>query len=98
MKSPHLLIVLAVLNVPVYVLVLRKFFDDWGEVEAGLWAWNAPFWASLRDAVSGRWLDNQWAKTKLLVACVLCGLLVLLEYGTVKDHAPAIVRWLDQAW
>lgn len=89
---------LAVLNVPVYVVVFRKFFDDLEELEGGLWAWNAPPWARMWDALSGCWLDNEWAKTKLLVACVLCGMLVLLEYGTVKDHAPAVVRWLDQAW
>jgi len=98
MKSPHLLIALAVLNVPVYVAVFRKFFDDLTELARGFWMWEAPFWAGLGAALSGRLLDDQWAQVKLLVACVLCGLLVLLEYGTVKDHAPAIVRWLDQAW
>jgi hypothetical protein len=98
MKSPHLLIVLAVLNVPIYVAVFRKFFDDLVEIGRGFWMWESPFWAGLDAALSGRWLDDQWAKSKLLVACVLCGMLVLLEYGTVKDHAPAIVRWLDQAW
>jgi hypothetical protein len=98
MKSPHLLIVMAVLNVPIYVAVFRKFFDDLEELSRGLWMWEAPFWAGLNAALSGQWLDSQWAKTKLLVACVLCGLLVLLEYGTVMDHAPGIARWLDQAW
>jgi len=78
--------------------VFRKFFDDLNELEAGVGAWNTSFLARMRDALSGQWVDIQWAKTKLLVACVLCGLLVLLEYGTVKDHAPGIVRWLDQAW
>lgn len=98
MTSPHLLIALAVLNLPVYVAVLRAFFDDWEEVGRGLWMFGSSFLARLESALSGRWLDDQWAKTKLLVACVACGLLVLLEYGTVKDHAPSIVRWLDQAW
>jgi hypothetical protein len=98
MKSPHLLIVLAVLNVPAYVLILRRFFDDWAEVGRGLFIWEAPFWARVRSALDGTLLDDQWSGTKLLVACVACGLLVLLEYGTVKDHAPSIVRWLDQAW
>jgi hypothetical protein len=97
-KSPHLLIVLAVLNIPVYVLVFRKFFDDLDEIARGLWAWEAPLWARMLDAMSGQFGDNQWASAKLLVTCVLCGLLVLLEYGTVKDHAPAVVRWFDHAW
>ena len=98
MASPHLLIALAVLNVPIYVAVYRAFFDDLDEAGRGLWMWEAPFLARLMSALSGRLLDDQWAGAKLLVACVLCGLLVLLEYGTVKDHAPAIARWLDQAW
>lgn len=86
------------LNAPVYYMVYLKFFDDLEELEGALWAWDTRFLARLSNALSGRWFDNQWAGTKLMVACVLCGLLVLLEYGTVKDHAPAIVRWLDQAW
>lgn len=98
MRSPHLLIVLAILNIPVYVAVYRKFFDDFDELEGGLSALDSRFLPRLANALSGRWYDNQWAKTKLLVACVFCGLLVLLEYGTVMDHAPAIASWLDQAW
>lgn len=86
------------LNVPIYVAVFRRFFNDLDELAGGLWTWRAPLWARLGDAASGRWRDDRWASAKLLVACVLCGLLVLLEYGTVKDHAPAVVRWLDQAW
>jgi hypothetical protein len=98
MISPHLLIVLAVLNVPVYVMVFRAFFWDLDEAARGLWLWEGGFFARLQSALSGRLLDDQWAGAKLLVFGVFCGLLILLEYGTVKDHAPAIVRWLDQAW
>jgi hypothetical protein len=98
MASPHLLAVLAVLNVPIYVAVLRAFFDDLAELAGGLWAWEAPPWARLWDALSGRWFDDQWAAAKLLVAGVLCGLLVLGEYSTVLQHAPALAHWLDQAW
>jgi hypothetical protein len=97
MKSPHLLIVLAALNLPGYVAVFRAFFDNREEFGRGVWMSGSSFFARLESALSGRFLDDQRANTKLLVACVACGLPVLLEYGSVKDHAPAIVQWLDQA-
>lgn len=96
MKSPHLLIALAVWNVPIYIVVLRTFFDDPGRARRRTVGAGGSALGTHVGRVAARWL-YEWAKTKLLVACVLCGLLILLEYGTVKDHAPAIVGWLDQA-
>jgi hypothetical protein len=98
MKSPHLLLVLAVLNVPTYVLVFSKFFDGFGDFAQGMWAWRAPRWGSVSDSLSRNYGDNKWPIVKLFMACVFCGLLVLLEYGTVMDHAPGVARWIDQAW
>jgi hypothetical protein len=98
MASPRLLAVLAVLNVPMYVVVFRAFFDDFEELAGGLGALDPSLWARLLDALSGQWYDNQWAKAKLLVASVLCASLVLGEYSTVQQHAPALAHWLDHAW
>jgi hypothetical protein len=81
-----------------YVVVFRAFFDDLDELAGGLNELDASLWARLRDALSGQWYDNQWAKTKLLVAGVLCASLVLGEYSTVLQHAPVLARWLEQAW
>jgi hypothetical protein len=98
MKSPHLLLALAVLNIPAYIAVFGKFFDGIGDFAEGMWAWRAPRWGSISDSLSKNYGDNKWPGVKFLVACVCCGMLVLLEYGTVMDHAPAIASWLDQAW
>ena len=97
MESPHLLAVLAVLNVPIYLAVFRAFFDDLAELSRGLWVGEASLWTSMRNPVPGKWLDTQWASVKMLVASVLCGMLVLGEYSTVLQCAPALAHWLNQA-
>jgi hypothetical protein len=98
MAYPHLLAILAALNLPIYFKVYRAFFDDVEELAGGLSTWNRSFWSRMSDAISGRMLDNQWAGAKLLVALVLCGLLVLAEYGSVLQYAPGVARWLQLAW
>ena len=99
MTSPHLsLFVLAVLNVPVYYMVYLKFFDDLEELEGALWARADPIPGAAVERVIRAVVRQSVGRNQADGGVRALRPPGVARYGTVKDHAPAIVRWLDQAW
>jgi len=97
LHSPGLLIILAVVLFPVFLLVLRAVFDGWDEVGEAFIFWLGPMWLKMVEVMRGEdWDDDQWNAMKL-------GLLVLAFVGVVfslhsfiSGHFPGVVEWANR--
>ena len=61
-------VILAVANIPLYVVVGSCFFKDWDDFGSALVFWIKP---DLLSALHGEFWDDWWAETKLgfMVIC-----------------------------
>jgi hypothetical protein len=55
-------VILRVVNIPIYILIGRVFFKDWGEFGEAIVFWFKP---DLFSALSGEYWDDWWAEMKL---------------------------------
>ena len=73
--------VLIVVNVPIYFLLGKLFFDDWD----GFWD-AAKYWIK-PDIISwfdGEWFEDWWAELKLGAFLACCAAIVYGEYWLVS--------------
>jgi hypothetical protein len=89
MRNPRLLLVLLVLNLPVYAGIWRAFFGDWADLREALYFWLTPRWW---DWLQGEQFEDTWANLKLLVFGLICGLTVVSEYVNLVDHFPHLLQ------
>lgn len=78
--------ILAVLNIPCYVLVGKAVFGSWDEFVDAVRFWLTP---DLLSAIRGDWADDFWAEMKLWVWFFACTGLVLLEVFLIHPFLPA---------
>ena len=100
--------ILAVVNIPVYPRILRKFLGDREDYSGALafWSlspwilllesvartWRSPLWANTWEAEVARRGDDQRAAVKLVMAVVSCAALVFGEYSALHFFVPQLVR------
>ena len=72
---------LAVLNIPLYLLFGKSFFGGWGGfLEALRFYFTPDFWSATR----GELWEDRWASMKLFVFILLCIVTVLVEYAFIR--------------
>jgi hypothetical protein len=95
-QSLGLLIILAVVNVPILLLLLRFAFDSWADVGEAIVFWLGPLWLQIADVLrGGDWGEHQWDSLKLVVLLLVFIGAVLSEYSFVCAHFPAAVEWAN---
>jgi hypothetical protein len=87
MVNPRFLLILGILNLPVYWCIWRALFGDWEDFKEAVYFWLTPRWL---DWLRGELFEDTWANTKLLVFFVLCALFVASEYVMLLRHFPGI--------
>ncbi len=71
-------VVLALLNIPVYLGLGRwVFFDDWDDFFRCVRYWLTPDVISL---FRGEYMDDFWGSTKLVIFVILCAGIVIGEH------------------
>ena len=75
-KNAHWLI-LAIVNVPVYLALGRLIFQGWDGFLEALRLWSSvDWWFTLEK----EWREDRWGTSKLPVFIVLCVALPVIEY------------------
>jgi len=88
LRYPALFAIVAVLNVPIYILVARSFFDGWDELWQMFRYWFGSPFQRLQMFFSGESAEVQWPIAKLLALLLFLSLLVISEYSFIADHFP----------
>jgi hypothetical protein len=78
-----LLVVLGVLNVPLYVLIGRVLFEDWSGFWESIKFWLTPNFISF---FRGEYWDDVWSELKLWYFVVLCVIAVVVEYLSINKY------------
>jgi hypothetical protein len=73
----HHLLLLALINIPVYLLIGKLFFDDWEDFGECVRFWFTPEWISW---LSGELGEEWWADLRLVAFIGVCSLVVYGEY------------------
>jgi hypothetical protein len=76
-NHPVLLIILIIINVPIYRFLSELIFGRNGGLSESISYWLTP---DITSAFRGEWINDRWAETKLLVYAVVCVLCVAAEY------------------
>jgi hypothetical protein len=77
------IIIVAVLNIPLYFVLGKMIFRTWESFwEAVKYNFKPDFWSLL----TGHWLEDMWAETKLLVWGGLSGLCVYGEILLINKY------------
>jgi hypothetical protein len=84
-----LLIVLIILNIPLYLLLGRAFFENW---EGFLQACIAVVRPDIVSAARGNYHEDRIGRFTLLVYLVVCGALVAAEYHVVAKFFLGIAN------
>jgi hypothetical protein len=87
--NPLPLIVLVVLNLPLFGLLSGIFFHQEG-LAGALKYWFMPDLVSL---FRGEYIDDQWAETKLLIYAIVCGLTLVSELSFLEAHFPGVYAY-----
>ena len=78
---PLLLLILIVLNLPVYRILMEVIFGDKDGLTESIGYWFTP---DIFSAFKGTYWDDQWAELKLGLYLVLCVLTVAAEYTGIS--------------
>ncbi|MDP6470357.1 MAG: hypothetical protein QGI81_05085 [Pseudomonadales bacterium] len=83
--NPHTvtLIVLGVVNIPVYVLIGKGIFGSWGDFWDAVAFWFTP---DLISAFRGEYMDDWWGELKLSFFLIACGVCVYGEYLLIAKY------------
>ena len=86
MTPQKLLIILAVANIPVYLIVAKVMFDDWDGVKEAAGYWLTPQWIAM---LRGETTDYSWANLKIFLWLLIGGAAVATEYFALAKHFVA---------
>ena len=93
-RSPGLLVIMTLANLPLWFLVARLAFESWGDLAESVMFWLGPFWLQVVDVLrGGDWNEHQWSSLKLVVFVFLFATFVFSEYSFVCTHFPGAVAW-----
>ncbi|MEZ6319182.1 MAG: hypothetical protein R3B49_10605 [Phycisphaerales bacterium] len=76
-------IILAVANVPLYLLLGKAVFGDWSEFVECVKYWLTPDIISL---VRGEWSEDWWAEFKLFAWALVCAGIVWGEHWVLTAY------------
>jgi hypothetical protein len=80
---PVLLTILAVVNIPLYIILMGMFFGDIGGLFEAIRYWCIP---DIISAFRGEFIDDQWSELKLGIYVALCILTVVAEYTAICKY------------
>lgn len=78
-----LVILLAVVNIPLYWCLYRALFTDVDELADAIKFWITP---EIFSAFRGEYVDDIWAELKLFLLVGGCIALVIVEYGALQVY------------
>lgn len=93
MQNPLLLIVLIIVNVPVYFVVGRLLFGDWVELGRTIRLLLTPGWLNM---LQGEAVDGGLAPIRVLWFVILSGGMVGNEYLFLLDRLRGNAEWLGR--
>lgn len=97
MRSPELLLVLAIANLPLYLLVIRIAFDSWSDFGTAVLFFIGGRWLQLLDwSRGGDGDEHQWNSAKLFVLVLMLGAAVGSEYHSLVTRFPGSIPWAHQ--
>ena len=70
MSGPLIILIVVLLNIPLYILIGKLLFGSWGDFWDAIVFWIKPDLWSLLD---GEYWDDTWAEIKLGFFVILCG-------------------------
>lgn len=76
-ENTQLLIILAVINVPLYYYIGKMFYKTWADFTEALRYLFQPGWLS---AIRGEFTEDFWETIKLYLFSGACALLVTAQY------------------
>lgn len=77
------IIFLIVINIPVFLIVGRVFFDSWEGFFKALWFCAKPDFMSLFD---GTYWEDHWNELKFSLFLIVCGIIVYGEYYVIVTY------------
>jgi hypothetical protein len=83
MTPQKLLIILAIANIPVYLIVGKIMFDDLDGVKEAAGYWLTPQWIEI---LRGEATDASWSNLKIFLWLLICGAAVVTEYIALAPH------------
>ena len=82
-RNVLILIVLGVVNIPLYLLLGQAMFDSWAGFGECLKYWLQPdSWSFIK----GEWSEDQWSEFKLMIFVVLCFGMVIGEFSLIRKY------------
>ena len=81
LDHPVLLIILSIVNIPIYIVLMGAFFGELGGLIESIRYWSTP---DIISAFRGEFIDGQWAKLKLGFYIGLCALTIAAEYTAIS--------------
>ena len=73
-------VILIVVNAPIFFLLGKMFFKDWGDFGEAIVFWLKP---DLWSALEGQFWEDWWAEIKLGLFVLICGLVIFAEYSQI---------------
>ena len=86
---PFLLLILIVLNFPIYRILMEEFFGDIGNLKDSVWYWFTP---DIISVLKGEFLEDKWAELKLGFYIGACSSVVAAEYIAISK----LIVWLQK--
>ena len=86
MTPQKLITILALANIPVYLIVAKVMFDDLDGVKEAIGFWLSPRWL---DLLRGEATDDSWANLKIFLWLLIDGAAVATEYFALAKHFVA---------
>ena len=81
--NASLMIILGVVNIPVYLVLGSLFFGSWGNFWECIIFWFKP---DLWSAFDGEFFDDWFAELKLGIFIAACGACVYAEYALIDKY------------
>jgi hypothetical protein len=83
MTSQKLIIILAIANIPVYLIVGKVMFDDLDGLKEAIGFWFTPQWIEMLRGEGG---DASWSNLKVFLWLLISGAAVATEYFALAKH------------
>ena len=80
-KNVIILIVLSVVNIPLYLVIGKVMFGGWAEFWDAIKFWFTP---DVLSMLKGEYADDFWAEMKIGLFIVLCGVCVFGEFTLIQ--------------
>jgi hypothetical protein len=86
-----LVVILVIINIPVYGILATMLFGRKGGFRHALQYLFVPPFVS---ALKGEFWDDMWAKERLIIWLGLCAIVVISEYKLIEENLPFVIEFL----